>query len=820
VRAPATTRDTPPNPHRDRWSRQNSPGLQVAYELLDTFSDGVFFVSLAPITDPDLFVPAIAESLGIREIGGRILMDLLKAYLHDKCLLLLLDNFEQVLAASVQVTGLLTTCPQLKVLVTSRAVLHVRGEQEYDVPPLAVPDPRHLPDHVSLSQYEAVALFLQRAQAVKPDFRLNDANAAAIAEICVRLDGLPLAIELAAARLKVFTPSALLTRLEHRLSVLTGGAREVPLRQQTLRNTITWSYDLLDAGEQRLFRRLSVFVGGATLEAIEALYTALGDEPGQPLDGISSLVDKSLLRQSEPETEEPRFLMLETIREYGLEVLTASGEMEVTRQAHANYYLTLAEEMEPKLQGIEQFYRLEREHDNLRVALSWLIERGETEMALRLGGALWWFWGMRNHVSEGSQWLERAFSRGGEVRDSVRAKALNCLGLVLFWQGDYGRAKDLSEESLTLFRKVGDRAGIATSLSNLGLIEQWLSNYSAARSLAEEALALWREIGGKGYLGFSLNILAGVAIKQGEYTKARELAEEAARFLEETGDLGVLSNSQLFLVETMFFQGDYARAFVLAEENLRLNREIGDLPNTAEALAFLGQVALQHGDHTKAHALLEESVTLAQESQVPWNIARSLSILARVLTVKGDCTTARLLYEESLAIAHDKWEIAFSLQGLAAAVTTQSEPTWAARLWGAAEALREAIGTLIPPVYRTVYEQAVAAARTQLGERAFAAAWAEGRSMTLEQVLVARGLVTLPTLPKRAASYPDGLTAREVEVLRLVAQGLTDAHIAEQLIISPRTVNTHLTSIYSKIRVSSRSAATLYAIERHLFSLH
>jgi predicted ATPase/DNA-binding CsgD family transcriptional regulator len=802
-------------------------GLQIATELRDTFSDGTFFISLAPITDPDLVVPAIAESLGIREIGGRILLDLLKAYLYDKCLLLLLDNFEQILAAAALLTDLLTVCPRLKMLVTSRAALHIRGEQEYDVPPLALPDSTQLPDLATLSQYEAVTLFLQRAQAIKPEFRISDANAYTIAEICVRLDGLPLAIELAAARLKLLPPQALLARLEHRLAVLTGGSRDAPLRQQTLRNTIAWSYHLLDAREQQLFRRISVFVGGCTLEAVEAVCAELGDAIPSVLDKVASLVDKNLLQQMAQEGVEPRLMMLETIREFGLEILPASGELEVTRQAHANYYLMLAEKMELKLLGAEQFDQLEREHDNLRAALSWLIEREEKEMALRLGGALWWFWGMRNHVSEARQWMERTFSQGSEVRDDVRAKALNCLGLLVYWQGDYNRAEYLCGESLALFRKIGDRAGIATSLSNLGLIETTRSNYAAASSLAEEALAIWRVIGGKGYLGFTLNILAEVAIKQGEYTKARELAEEAATILRETGDLGVLSNSQLFIVETMFYQGDHAGASALAEENLRLSREIGDLANSAAALSFLGQVALHRGDYTMAHELLEESVTLVRESQNPWYIARSLSRLARVLTVDGNYTTARLLYEESLAIAHDKWDIAFSLGGLAVVVAEQGEPTWAARLWGAAEALREAIGALIPPVYRTDYEQAVAAARAQVGEQSFSALWAEGRSMPLEQVLTARGPVTIPesvatiqssspTVEKSLPRYPDGLTAREVEVLRLLAQGLTDAQIAEQLIISPRTVNTHLTSIYGKIQVSTRSAATRYAIEHPL----
>jgi predicted ATPase len=351
-------------------------GLHIATALLGAFADGVCFVSLAPMSDPALVVPTIAAALGIREIGGSILLDLLKAYLRDKCLLLLLDNFEQVVDAAVQVADLLAVCPQLKVLVTSRAALHIRGEQEFVVPPLAVPDPKHLPDLLTLSTYEAVELFLQRIQAVKPEFHLTDANATAVAEMCIRLDGLPLAIELAAARIKLLSPQALLTRLEHRLNLLTGGARDVPERQQTLRNTIEWSYDLLSPGEQLLFRRLAVFVGGCTLEAVEAICTTLDGEATAVLERVTSLVDKSLISQQEQVGGEYRLMMLETIREYGLECLTASGEMETTRRAHAYYYLLLAEEADPELWGHQQsmwFERLEREHENLRAGLNGLL---------------------------------------------------------------------------------------------------------------------------------------------------------------------------------------------------------------------------------------------------------------------------------------------------------------------------------------------------------------------------------------------------------------------------------------------------------------
>jgi predicted ATPase len=357
-------------------------GLEVATNLLDDFADGVCFVPLAPISDPDLVVATIAQTLGIQETGEQPLSDLLQAFVRDKCLLLLLDNFEQVLVAAPGLSDLLADCPQLNILVTSRAVLHIRAEHEFPVPPLALPDLTHLPESEALLQYAAVALFLERAKAVKPDFQLTPANTRTIAEICVRLDGLPLAIELAAARIKLLPPQALLTRLGHRLQVLTSGARDASARQQTLRNTLAWSYDLLDAQEQRLFRRLPVFVRGCTLEAVEGLYTALGEMPADVLDGVASLMDKSLLRQVEREGEEPRLLMLATIREYGLEVLASAGEMESTRRAHAAHYLALAERAELELGGPQQaawLERLEREHDNLQAALQWSLEQAGDE---------------------------------------------------------------------------------------------------------------------------------------------------------------------------------------------------------------------------------------------------------------------------------------------------------------------------------------------------------------------------------------------------------------------------------------------------------
>jgi predicted ATPase len=413
--------------------------LRVAAELSDAFPDGVYFVNLAPISDPELVIATIAHVLDVKDVAGQPILDLLKASLHEKHLLLLLDNFEQVVDAAVQVAMLLTSCPKLKMIVTSRMALHVQAEYEFAVPPLTLPDPKRLTDVEALSQYEAVALFIQRAQAVKPEFYLSNANAPAVAEICVRLDGLPLAIELAAARIKVLPLQALLARLGQRLAVLTSGVRDVPARQQTLRNTIEWSYQLLQASEQRLFRRLSIFVNGCALDAVEAVCAALDSDPTarQVLDGVASLVDKNLLQPAEQERNEPRLVMLETVREYGLELLSESEEMEMTRQAHAAYYLVLAERAESELQGTHQALWegwLELEYDNLLAAWKWAIEQGKqgqrVEMVMRLNGLLQRLWFDLGHVNEGQSFYKRAlssvvFKLGDNITAHALAKELN-----------------------------------------------------------------------------------------------------------------------------------------------------------------------------------------------------------------------------------------------------------------------------------------------------------------------------------------------------------------------------------------------------------
>jgi predicted ATPase/DNA-binding CsgD family transcriptional regulator len=813
-------------------------GLQVATELIDDFADGVFFISLAPISDPALVAPTIAQEFELREAGSQPFPDLLQTYLQHKHLLLLLDNFEQFLPAASLLASLLVACPELKMLVTSREVLRLRAEQQYLVPPLEVPDPRHSSDIETLAQCAAVALFLQRAQAVKPNFALTQANAQATAAICQRLDGLPLAIELAAARIKLLSPQALLTRLEHRLQMLTHGPQDLPERQQTLRSSLTWSYDLLNNQEQRLFRRLSIFVGGCTLDAMEAVCVAPGDGDGtgQLFERVTSLIDKSLLQTTGQEREEPRFVMLETIREFGLEVLSATVELELTRKAHVQHYLGLAEQAEPQLDGPKQvalLEQLEREHDNLRAVMRWSLEQSENghrrEVALRLAGALRRFWLMHGHWSEGRNFLERALAGSKGVAASARGKALITAASLANMQSDNERVEALCEESLVLCRELRDTRGVALSLRLLAVVAERRGNLAAAHSLNEEALALFKESGDNEGAAWSLFNLAWQAANQGEYVRGRTLFGESLALFRELGNKWGMANSLLGLAQVLLdSQDDQETVRALLEESLALSRELGDQEGMAHAFSLSGWLALSQGDDAAASSLAEKSLVLNREIGSPEHIAESLLLLARVATVQGDYVAARALYEQSLAISKEgnyKSAIAFYLEGLAGVVAAQRELVWAARLWGAAESLREATGSPIPPIEHAEFERVVATARTQLGEKAFVAAWTEGRTMTPEQAFAAQGRTTRSGLVPaeelsvplmKSPANPDGLTAREVEVLRLLAQGMTNEQIAKQLVISPRTVNTHLTSIFGKIGVSTRSAATRYAMDHHL----
>jgi predicted ATPase/class 3 adenylate cyclase len=713
--------------------------IHVAARLRDVFGGGVFFVSLAPISDPMLVLPTIAQVLGIRDGAGQALTVRVVETLQRRPVLLVLDNFEQVVGAAGQVADLLASCPLLKVLVTSREVLHVRAEHEFAVPPLALPDPARLPRLAALARFSSVALFMQRVQAVKPEFRLTTANAREVAEICVRLDGLPLAIELAAARMKLLSPQALLARMGQLLTLLTGGARDVPTRQQTLRNTISWSYHLLNAQQQRLFRWLSVFVGGCTLQAAEAVCAGTGDG----MDDIASLIDKSLLRsieQTGEDSEEPRLLMLETIREYGQELLASGGEATNAREAHADYFLLLAEEAVPALDGpllTSWLDRLEQEHDNLRAALHWFLEAGQAVMALRLCSALERFWVVRGYRNEGLTFLERALGASAGVVPSVRAKALLAAARLSFMQSDYDRGEALAQESLALFRELGDKRGIALSLNRLGIAAWRRADFPTARVLMEEDLALYRELGNPDRIAWSLFALGLLNIKQGEYIRAFASFEEGLAIFRRLDNKRGIAASLTQMAAALFVsQGDQTMVYPLLAQGLSLDREVGDKEGMAVSSLLLGSVALKRGDVATARTRVEEGLFLYREMGYREGIAEALSLLGKVEAARGDLTFARTLYEESLTMGRELGQrelIATGLEGLARTIAAQGDPVQAARLWGMAEALREALGAPLHPVERADYDPAVAAVRDQLGERAFISTWQGGRLLPADQ---------------------------------------------------------------------------------------
>ncbi|MDP8957741.1 MAG: tetratricopeptide repeat protein, partial [Actinomycetota bacterium] len=552
--------------------------LQVAAEVAERFPDGVFFVPLAPVTDPELVPSTIVDALGLPQ-GPRPPKERLAEHLRDKRLLLVLDNFEQVLAAASQVSQLLGMSPDLAVLVTSRGPLQVSGEQVYPVPPLGVPDLDGLQSPDQLAHYEAVDLFAERAATVKPDFQLAPGNVRTVAEIAARLDGLPLAIELAAARVRLLTPQAILSRLENRLGLLAGGSRDLPTRQQTLRDAIAWSYDLLNEGGRRLFERMAVFTGGAGLDQAEEVCGA-GLE-ADVLDGLALLVDQSLLRQQEAEGE-PRFLMLETIREFALERLEQRGEAEEMRRRHAQAFLALAEEAEPRLTSLEQrpwLDRLAHDHDNLRAALSWSMGH-DAETAYRLAAALWRFWQMRGHLHEARQRLEDLLALEAPG-PALRARGLEAAGGVAYWQGDTEASGNFYGQSLELYRELGDRAGVANALYNLSFAYMWALQPDQAKSLLEESLGISRDLGDRAGVAKVLWALTDLYLLEEDLGEALRLASESLAIWREVDDPFGLGWALFLLAVVEVDMEDLPAARSHLEESLRLFDRAGDLSAVA-----------------------------------------------------------------------------------------------------------------------------------------------------------------------------------------------------------------------------------------------
>jgi predicted ATPase len=719
-------------------------GVRIAADVLDEFEDGVLFIPLAPIRDPALVTSTITQTLGVRESRGRPLLGSLKDYLGSKQMLLVLDSFEQVVLAAPFVAELLAECPRLKIIATSRATLHLRGEREFPVPPLTLPDAKQPLSLEERARTEAMRLFVQRAQDVKPDFALTAENAQAVTEICQRLDGLPLAIELAAARIKVLPPQALLARLNSRLKLLTGGAADLPARQRTLRNTIAWSYDLLDEGEKQLFRRLGVFAGGCTLEAVEAVCNGAGDPDRDILEGVASLVNESLVRQGQGLEDEPRFSMLETIREYALERLAESGEGAALQRRHADFFLALAEQIEPKLRSGEQeagLKQLDAEHDNLRAVLAWsrsAASADEGEICLRLAGALSWFWYLRGHWSEGRGWLEGALVRTeAGAFPALRAKALLGVGMLATVQGDDAIALPKFQESTAQFRQMGDKRGLAYALAFLGIATTRQGDLPGARAALEESVTLFRDLGERWGLALALGFLAVALNALGSAEEAWSQAKESLTLFRELGDTWGLAVGLNNLASMALRREDDTAARAWLEESVAILREVGDRSIIGFPLIRLGDIARRQGDQERAAALYEDSLALHRDAGTKWGIATSLRNLGTMAEAQGDHRRAAALFEESLHLYRElgyRPGVAACLAGLAGIAPTE-QPERAARLLGAAQALMDTTDVVIGPDDRVDVEHDLPTVRAQLGETSFAAAWAEGRAMTLEQAI-------------------------------------------------------------------------------------
>ena len=826
--------------------------LEVARAMMDDFVDGVRFVSLAPVNDSALVLPTIARTVGIRETGEHPLREQLQHYLQERELLLVLDNFEQIVAAAPQLVDLLAHCPDLYLLITSRARLGISGEHEFPLAPLSIPDlsqPLNNERMAQLTQLAAMQLFAQRAQAVRPTFQLTLHNAVSIATICTRLGGLPLALELAAARIKLLSPQNLLERLEHPLNVLTMGASSLPLRQQTMRETIRWSYDLLDDWEKLVFRLCSVFSGSFTLQAVEVICTTLHSEElhamASVLDTLDSLVSKSMVQplwqdneeKEEKEEEETRLSMLETLREYGQECLMANGEMETVQQAYVDYYLALAEAAEPHIPGKQEkvwVSRLTGELDNLYTAMTWSLLYGRKtqsmETALRLGNALAEFWVFYGSFRQEWVFLEEALAQSESVATAIRAKAYSHAAGFAIFLNDLEQAEQSLEKCLTLYRELDDTTNIAYILRRYGWIAHLRYDFARAHVLYDESLSLYSKLKDNVGINSVRFNMAYLAQNEGDYGLARSLFEKILTYRRASGNRSGIAPTLSQLAQLLYLSSPHPpieEIQALLDEALTIATEVGDRNIANGVNSRKARLALIQGHLDESYQLINAVIAFCRETNRLDVLAGCIELLARIYAAKGNYIEARTRFEESISIArkhNDAETLSDALIGLAAVASAQKQYLWAVRLWGADEQLRETARVSIYPIDRAAYDNAVSAVRTFLGEKTFASLWAEGRAMSLDEVLSESAKQppkhnspsAQPTPTRKTPAYPDGLTAREVELLRLLAQGLSDAEIAEHLVISIRTVNAHLTSIYRKIQVKSRSAATRYAIEHHI----
>lgn len=710
--------------------------IQVASGAVEDFTDGVWLVELAALSDPSLVPQTVAAVLDVREQPGRPILVSLVDSLRPKQLLFVLDNCEHLIEACAAIVGdVLRACPQVRILATSREALGIEGEVTCQVPPLSIPDLAEFPPIERLKKYEAVRLFVDRAAAVAPAFTVTAHNARTVAQLCSRLDGMPLAIELAAARLKVLSVEQILARLDDRFSLLIEGRRGKLPRQQTLRATMDWSYQLLSAAEQTLLRHLSAFAGWFDLESVEHVCAARPLEPTAVLDLLAQLVDKSLVLV-EHRNGEPRYRMLDTIRDYAAEKLREAGEEAGLRGRHRDWFLAAAERADAEIRGPRQklwLDRLQANHDNFRTALEWSSAQAGDDAGLRLAGALGWFWYDRGYATEGRGWLQRLLAGTTSGSLSARAKALNRAGLLASFQGDNAQAIVLSEEGLRLARAGGDILETAFSLMILGWItNQPIGDYPRARALFEEALTLYRQYGDPWGTATALHHLGRVLWRQGNYERAAALLEESRDRYRSYGDrlgmawalhgLGLVARSR----------GDLAASAAYHTESLSLFRELEQKAHYALALNSLGVLARQQGDYDHAVALSEESLDLFRELGDKAGVGLALYSLGMAVMRQGERDQADSLLRESLSLRHelgDRRAIAEGLEAMASVAVAQGRYERAAQLFGAAESLREQLGAPVPPSDRAEYEESVNTVRARLGEARLVQAWEAGRAM-------------------------------------------------------------------------------------------
>lgn len=765
--------------------------IEVARQAADRFRDGTVFVDLAPLRDPGLVLGTIARCTGVDERDATPLHDRVVASLQSRQMLLLLDNFEQVVAAGEAVLSVLESCPGVVALVTSRVALHLRGGRDYPITPLALPEPEDPPE--TLAQSPAVELFVDRARAAGAEPGMEGEDRRAVVEICRRLEGLPLGIELAAARAKLFAPPALLARLDKRLPLLAGGPRDLPARQKTMANAIAWSYELLEESEQALFRQVCVFAGGFRLEAAEAVCGQDADTP-PVVDGLGTLVDNSLLRLAEAPTGErpdgigggPRLVMLETIREYGIDQLETLGESSPVRLRHATHYLELAEEAERALGGTAApawLAQLDVEHDNMRAALWWACQQRDAVTALRLSGALWRFWDQRGHLAEGRRWLREAlglYADTGEVAPSLHVRALvgaatlaiaqaaydeaetdvtravtlarehgsppdlvaalNARGLLARQQNRYGDSVRDHQEALSLARGTEDRAGEVAALSGLAFAAMVTGDTPGASSLAAESVGVARLLGDRHLLARALFLAAWGAVNGGTYEEAEAVASEALGHLATLGHTGEYGEALFLMGNVALFRGDYERAASLFGESLALNRTRGDERVLPRDLGGLASAMLNTGDLPVARSLLEESLTETRRHGDDWSTAMSLTLLGHVELAEGDDGRANELLAEAADLFQTIGNLLYlpwCLEGLIGVASAQGRYQRAAELAGACESVRHRTGTSVPPIHPAAHDRAMACVREALPEESFTMAWATGEGGAFEQILAA-----------------------------------------------------------------------------------